>query len=72
MTIPIERSFAILNTREFLRSLLDPKETPRVPKWIRTEALWCLKHYPNNVDMDRARDLAPKVFGTNKEFRDED
>jgi len=52
--------------------LLDPKKSSRIPKWIKDEAYYCLKHYPSNADMDRARDLAPKVFGTNKEFRDED
>lgn len=37
---------ALLKTREFLSSLLNPKETPRVSKAIRNEASDCLKHYP--------------------------
>ena len=66
MTLPIERSWAVDNAREFLRSLLDPKLTPRVPAKIRQEARWCLKHFPNELDMARARDLCPSVFGHQK------
>lgn len=49
MTLPDERIRAIKNTREFLRRLLDPKATPKVPKSIRTEAYWCLRHYPGDL-----------------------
>ena len=66
MTIPVERSYSIENTRAFLRDLLDPKKTPRVPKWIRLEARWCLKHYPTELDMTRARKKCPEVFGVKK------
>lgn len=53
MTLPDERRRAIQATREFLRSLLDPKETPRVPREVRLEARRCLKHYPTAFDMCR-------------------
>lgn len=46
MTLPVERYRSIHIVREFLRSLLDPKKTPRVPKDVRIKAYWCLKHYP--------------------------
>ena len=46
MTLPDERSRAIMQTRAFLRELLDPKKTPRVPRAIRHRAYYCLKHYP--------------------------
>ena len=52
MTLPIERIHAINNTRAFLRKLIDPKQTPRIPLAIRTEARWMLKHYPWEMDMD--------------------
>lgn len=52
MTIPIERSRAIRQTREFLRALLDPKRTPRVPSKIRQEAYWCLRHFPSDLDIN--------------------
>ena len=67
MTIPIERSYSIENTREFLLSLLDPKKTPRIPKKIRTQAYWCLRHFPSEYDMKKARTKCPDVFGENKD-----
>jgi hypothetical protein len=67
MTIPIERKYALENTREFLRELLDPKKTPRIPKKIRTQAYWCLRHFPNEFDIMKAQELAPEVFGQPKE-----
>lgn len=62
MTIPYERFRAVNQTRQFLFDLLDPKKTPRVPKDIRRQALWCLRHYPHQYEMDRATQLAPELF----------
>ncbi len=53
MTLPEERVNALKITRDFLRSLLDPKKTPRIPKKIRTEAYWCLRHYPYDMDIKK-------------------
>ena len=52
MTIPCERTRAIQRAREFLRSLLDTKKTPRVPKSIRKEAYWVLRHFPHDFEID--------------------
>lgn len=52
MTIPCERTNAIIYTRKFLQSLLDRKETPRVPLAIRKMALRCLRHYPYELHME--------------------
>lgn len=52
MTLPCERVNAVNNTREFLYSLMDPKQTPKVPKHIREAARRLLKHYPSEMDMD--------------------
>lgn len=60
MTLPRERNWAIHNTREFLRSLLDPKKTPRIPSKVRREAYWCLKHYPNDWEIEQVADN--KIF----------
>ena len=46
MTMPKESVYAINRTRTFLRTLLDPKKTPKVPRAIRDEASGCLRHYP--------------------------
>ena len=71
MTVPRERTNAVLFTAAFLYDLLDPKKTPRVPKVIRQRAHRLLRHYPSQYDMDTiaAREdgeesvLGYKVFG---------
>ena len=63
MTLPIERTNAVKNTEQFLKDLIDPKQTPRVPKYVREQARRCLKHYPLDYDMERAAESAPEIFG---------
>ena len=46
MTLPEEEARAIAATRTFLYALLDPRQTPRVPREIRQRARRVLKHYP--------------------------
>ena len=53
MTIPAERTRAVLAARQFMYELLDPKCTPKVPKAIRARALRVLRHYPSPLDMER-------------------
>ena len=62
MTLPDERYRAVKNARQFLRDLMDPKKTPRVPRAIRLQARSVLKHYPADYDMDLAAFTLPKVF----------
>ena len=60
MTLPAERTHAVLNARQFLTDLLDPKATPRVPRSVRRAAGRVLKHYPTRFDMRYpAKQLAP-------------
>lgn len=61
MTLPYERRFAITNARQFLRDLLDPKLTPRVPRSVRKRAARTLKHYPSEFDMDDVQAAFGKV-----------
>ena len=70
MTIPLERTRSVNNTRQFLMDLLDAKKTPRVPKSIRESARHCLRHYPTKFDMeiiaereDNDKDNIFKIFG---------
>jgi hypothetical protein len=71
MTVPIERTNAVINTEKFLCDLLDPKKTPRVPKDVRAQAKRLLRHYPCAYHMNVIAEredadftvLAPKVFG---------
>jgi hypothetical protein len=70
MTMPVERTRAVIHTRQFLCDLLDPKKTPRVSKAIRASANHCLRHYPTNLDMeliaereDNNQNNMYKIFG---------
>jgi hypothetical protein len=51
MTLPDERTRAVMHTLGFLYDLTDPKITPRVPREIRRRARLLVKHYPNASDM---------------------
>jgi hypothetical protein len=55
MTLPAERRRAVRDTRDFLRSLCSPKETPRVPRSVRDRAWHLLRHYPTDFDMANVR-----------------
>lgn len=67
MTTPRERSNSLVRTREFLRRLLDRTLTPRVPKAIREQAYWCLRHFPADFDINEAAKKSPEIFGRVKE-----
>lgn len=66
-----ERHNAVNRAREFLYELMDPKKTPRIPKYIRNEARACLKHYPSEYDMERAAEQAPEIFGDWSYYKNE-
>jgi hypothetical protein len=51
MTLPIERTNAVLNVERFLMDLRDPKKYPRVPRAVRQEAGRLLRHYPSQYHM---------------------
>ena len=51
MTMPRERTQAVLIVERFLMDLRDPKKYPRIPKAVREEASRLLKHYPSQYDM---------------------
>lgn len=63
MTMPDERYRAIERAREFLRDLLDPKKTPKVPRHVRQQAYCVLKHFPGEFDMFVSREKVPKIWG---------
>ena len=64
MTLPNERYNAIKRTENFLKDLMDPKKTPRVPREIRKQAYYCLRHYPGNYDLDVLATRSPDVLET--------
>lgn len=62
MTLPDERFRAVIQTKNFLADLCNPKKTPRIPKAIRQQANWCLRHYPSFWDLKRAEQGEKDVF----------
>lgn len=59
MTLPDERYRAVVQTEKFLREILS---TPRVPKAVKDNARWCLRHYPSESDMQQAAEDCPNIF----------
>jgi hypothetical protein len=70
MTLPNERYAAVTRTEQFLRDLMDPKKTPRVPRDIRQQAYYCLRHYPSKWNMDVVATRTPSVFETDNPIDD--
>lgn len=66
MTIPAERTRAVVNTEQFLYDLLDSRKTPRVPRDIRLRAAALLRHYPNRWDMEMTVREGSSRFGDEK------
>ena len=65
MTLPDQRTRAVLNAREFLVRLLSPyveNGLKRIPGPVRQEARHILKHFPNSVDVYEAGLDSPEVF----------
>ena len=63
MTVPDERTRAIVETKRFLDTLVNPMATPRVPAAVRETAQWLLRHYPTALDLQCAHDALPDIFG---------
>ncbi len=52
MTLPHERIRALDQTRVFLYALLDPQQTPKVPRSVRQWARRVVKHYPMGYEIE--------------------
>ena len=63
MTIPFERTRAMIETKRFLLELTDPKVMPRVPRAIRGKATSLLKHYPTYAEIEQAHKALPDTYG---------
>lgn len=63
MTMPDERTRAVIWTRGFLRELTDPTVTPGVPAAVRCRAETLLRHYPAPMDMRLVHLACPQWFG---------
>lgn len=71
MTLPIERTNAVLRTEKFLLKLCIPKESPRVPKEIRKEAARLLRHYPSQYNMRYIADSFEEIKDERADALDE-
>lgn len=63
MTIPFERTRAIIQARELLKQLQDIGESPNIPTWLRQQAKDLLEHYPSFADIEKAHKALPELFG---------
>ena len=63
MTIAFERTRSLIQAREFLQAMMDPKQTPRVPRCLRGKAKTILLHYPNLAEIEMAHKALPDEFG---------
>lgn len=68
MTMPHERTRALVYTLCFLRDLQDPGATPRVPRAVRERARALERHYPTLAAMDMAHMTCPHLYGSVKPY----
>lgn len=63
MTIPYERTRALVLAKEFLEAMMDPKQTPRVPSALRRRAKALLRHYPGLAEIEIVHKALPDWYG---------
>jgi len=68
MTLPDERYRALRCGQQFLLDLLNPKVTPRVPKYIRQRAAIILRHYPDSYHFEMIVEKLPEDFAIQSQF----
>lgn len=71
MTVPYERSRAVLATAEFLRRLASPYTQDglkKIPTDVRAEARALLRHYPLPYELHVAAKAAPTIFAAQAEY----
>mgnify|MGYP000008468198 FL=1 len=68
MTLPDERYRAMRCGHQMLLDLLNPKVTPKVPKYIRQRAAGILKHHPNSYDFTKIVEKMPEDYAVRSQF----
>jgi hypothetical protein len=68
MTTIDEKFQAIHNARSFMYRLMDPKQTPKVPRKIREEARARLKHFPHEFEAKYMKERENFIRNFNKEM----
>lgn len=70
MTLPYERSRAVISTREFLLKVSSTYNNgyKRIPKEVRQMARMLLRHYPHAYELHEAAKAAPDIFAVQAGF----
>jgi len=63
VTVPFQRTRALIKAKQFLETMMDPKQTPRTPRWMRFKAKEILRHYPALTELELAHKAVPDTFG---------
>lgn len=75
MTLPDERTRAVINVREFLVRLSSPyveHGIKGIRKEVREEARRLLRHYPGHYDLYSVAKACPDVFDFKTAYGDDD
>ena len=67
MTMPHERTRAVLQTKDFLRWVLSADATSETLMQAKSEARALLRHFPSTSDMEIAHHACPMWFGAARE-----
>lgn len=62
MTMPSERSRAVLGAAEVLKELLDPQKHPETTEETRHHIKWALRHYPDRRVINAIARQCPDYF----------
>ena len=68
MTLPDERYRAMRCGQQLLLDLLNPKVTPKVPKYVRERARSILRHYPDPYHFTKIVEALPEDFAIHNQF----
>jgi hypothetical protein len=69
MTMPFERTRAVLQTREFLQWVMSADATAEMLVQAKREARTLLRHFPSSIDLHLAHLACPMWFGPTLELR---
>jgi hypothetical protein len=70
MSMPHERTRAVIETRKFLDEL---RLRDDIPDDVKKSAAWCLRHYPSDADVTSVgyavmQGSSPNPFGTSVDY----
>ena len=69
MTIPFERTRALIECKQFLTQLADPARSPWDPLELQRIATWLLRHYPTLPNIESAHEASPDLYGPVPRFQ---